>query len=92
VLTYETQHAAGIDSPNLVCSDWSPDGRYVIGSVPQQTTGDDLWLTPLSRKLMAVSVGAGPTFDIPKLLFRLQPSRLEAQGRVLIRNRHRHRQ
>ena len=146
MLTFETQHAAGIDSPNLVCSDWSPDGRYVIGSVPQQTTGDDLWLTPLSgdkrpfkflgpasdqlhgnfspdgrfvaytsnesgrfqvyvqtfplsdrkwqvstdggyeprwrgdgreiyylseeRKLMAVSVGAGPTFDVPKLLFQ----------------------
>ncbi|MGC1437100.1 MAG: protein kinase [Terriglobales bacterium] len=47
VLTYEAQHAAGIDSPNLVCSDWSPDGRYVIGSVPQRTTGDDLWLIPL---------------------------------------------
>jgi serine/threonine protein kinase/Tol biopolymer transport system component len=47
VLTNETQHSAGIDSPNLVCSDWSPDGRYVIGSVPQQTTGDDLWLIPL---------------------------------------------
>ena len=48
VLTYETQHAAGIDTPNLVCSDWSPDGRYVIASVPQQTTGDDLWLIPFS--------------------------------------------
>jgi eukaryotic-like serine/threonine-protein kinase len=48
VLKYETQHAAGIDTPNLVCSDWSPDGRYVIGSLPQQTTGDDLWLIPLS--------------------------------------------
>jgi serine/threonine protein kinase len=48
VLTYETQHAAGIVTPNLVCSDWSPDGRYVIASVPQQTTGDDLWLIPLS--------------------------------------------
>ena len=47
VLTYETQHAAGIDTPNLVCSDWSPDGRYVIASVPQQTTGDDLWLIPM---------------------------------------------
>ena len=47
MLTYETQHAAGIDSPNLVCSDWSPDGRYVIASVPQQTTGDDLWLIPI---------------------------------------------
>jgi serine/threonine protein kinase len=47
VLTYETQHAAGIDTPNLVCSDWSADGRYVISSVPQQTTGDDLWLIPM---------------------------------------------
>ena len=47
VLTYETQHAAGIDTPNLVCSDWSPDGRYVIASVPQQTSGDDLWLIPI---------------------------------------------
>ena len=146
VLTYETQHAAGIDSPNLVCSDWSPDGRYVIASVPQQTTGDDLWLVPLGgdkkpfkflgppsdqihgnfspdgrfvaytsnesgrfqvyvqtfplsdrkwqvstdggyeprwrgdgreiyylsedRKLMAVAVGAGPSFAVPKMLFQ----------------------
>jgi eukaryotic-like serine/threonine-protein kinase len=146
VLTNETQHAAGIDSPNLVCSDWSPDGRYIIGSVPQQTTGDDLWLIPLGgdkkpfkflgppsdqlhanfspdgrfvayssnesgrfqvyvqtfplsdrkwqvstdggyeprwrgdgreiyylsedRKLMAVAVGAGPSFAVPKILFQ----------------------
>jgi serine/threonine protein kinase len=146
VLTYETQHAAGIDTPNLVCSDWSPDGRYVISSVPQQTTGDDLWLIPMvgdkkpfkflgppadqihanfspdgrfvaytsnesgrfqvyvqtfplsdrkwqvstdggyeprwrgdgreiyylseDRKLMAVSVGAGPSFAVPKVLFQ----------------------
>ena len=146
VLTYETQHAAGIDTSNLVCSDWSPDGRYVIGSVHHQSTSEDLWVIPLNgdrklikflappsdqihgnfspdgrfvayssnesgrfqvyvqtfplsdrkwqvstdggyeprwradgreiyylsedRKLMAVSVGAGPTFDIPKLLFQ----------------------
>jgi eukaryotic-like serine/threonine-protein kinase len=48
VLTFETQHAAGIDTPNIVCSDWSPDGSHVIASVPQQTTGDDLWLVPFS--------------------------------------------
>ena len=146
VLTNETQHAAGIDSPNLVCSDWSPDGRYVIGSAPQQATGDDLWLIPLGgdrkpfkflgppsdqihanfspdgryvayssnesgrfqvyvqtfplsdrkwqvstdggyeprwrtegreiyylsedRKLMAVAIGAGPSFDVPRMLFQ----------------------
>jgi hypothetical protein len=27
MLSSETQLAAGIDSPNLVASDWSPDGR-----------------------------------------------------------------
>ena len=147
VLTYGTQHEAGIDTPNLVCSDWSPDGRYVIASVPQQSTGDDLWLIPMmsgdkkpfkflglpadqihanfspdghfvaytsnesgryqvyvqtfplsdrkwqvstdggyeprwrgdgreiyylseDRKLMAVSVGAGPSFAVPKMLFQ----------------------
>ena len=148
VLTNETQHAAGIDSPNLVPSDWSPDERYVIGSVPQQGSGDDLWLVPLGednkpvkflglpgdqingnfspdgrflaytsnesgrfqvyvqtfplsirkwqvstdggyeprwrgdgreiyylsedRKLMAVPVGAGPSFAVPKMLFQTQ--------------------
>jgi serine/threonine protein kinase/Tol biopolymer transport system component len=146
VLTEETQLAAGIQSPNLVPSDWSPDGRYVIASVPDKTTGDDLWLVPFGndrkpvkflgapsdqmhgnfspdgrfvaytsnesgrfqvyvqtfpltdrkwqvstdggyeprwrgdgreiyylsddRKLMAVSVGAGPSFDVPKVLFQ----------------------
>ena len=146
VLTNEAQHAAGIDSPNLVSSDWSPDGRYIIGSVPQESTGEDIWLIPLSgdkkpfkflgppsdqihanfspdgrfvaytsneagrfqvyvqtfplsdrkwqvstdggyeprwrgdgreiyylsedRKLMAVSVGAGPSFAVPKMLFQ----------------------
>jgi len=146
VLTNETQHAAGMDSPNLVCSDWSPDGRYIIGSVPQRSTGEDIWLIPLGgdkkpfkllgppsdqihanfspdgryvayssnesgrfqvyvqtfplsdrkwqvstdggyeprwradgreiyylsedRKLMAVTVGAGPSFAVPKMLFQ----------------------
>jgi serine/threonine protein kinase len=146
VVTNETQHAAGIDSPNLVSSDWSPDGRYIIGSVPQESTGEDIWLIPLSgdkkpfkflgppsdqihanfspdgrfvaytsnesgphqvyvqtfplsdrkwqvstdggyeprwrgdgreiyylsedRKLMAVAVGAGPAFGVPKVLFQ----------------------
>jgi len=49
ILTNELQLAAGIDSPNLVSSDWSPDGRYVMGSVPQQATGDDLWLVPMGK-------------------------------------------
>ncbi|MGA8607983.1 MAG: protein kinase [Candidatus Sulfotelmatobacter sp.] len=64
VLTYETQHAAGIDTPNLVCSDWSPDGRYVIGSLPQQTTGDDLWLIPLSGDRKPIKFLAPPSDQI----------------------------
>jgi serine/threonine protein kinase len=46
-LTQAAQLAAGIESPNLVPSDWSPDGRYLIGTIPQKTTGYDLWLIPL---------------------------------------------
>ncbi len=146
VLNKEAQLAAGIESPNLVPSDWSPDGRYLIASLPDKTTGDDLWVVPLGndkkpvkflgspsdqmhgnfspdgrfvaytsnesgrfqvyvqtfplsdrkwqvstdggyeprwradgreiyylsddRKLMAVSVAAGPSFDVPKVLFQ----------------------
>ena len=62
LLTYETQHAAGIDSPNLVCSDWSLDGRYIIGSVPQRSTGDDLWLIPLGGDKKPVKF-LGPPSD-----------------------------
>ena len=47
-LTQATQLAAGIESPNLVPSDWSPDGRYLIGNIPQKMTGYDLWLIPLA--------------------------------------------
>jgi Tol biopolymer transport system component len=62
LLTYESQHSAGIDSPNLVCSDWSPDGRYIIGSVPQRSTGDDLWLIPLGGDKKPVKF-LGPPSD-----------------------------
>jgi Tol biopolymer transport system component len=147
-VTQEIQHAAGLESPNFVPSDWSPDGRYLIAQVPSKVTGYDLWLAPLGgdkkpvkflgspgdqmqgnfspdgrfvaytsnesgrfqvyvqtfplsdrkwqvstdggyeprwrgdgreiyylsedRKLMAVSVGAGPSFAVPNLLFQTQ--------------------
>jgi len=48
LLTGEAQQAVGIDSTNIVASDWSPDGRYLIGSAPAGSTGEDLWLVPLS--------------------------------------------
>jgi dipeptidyl aminopeptidase/acylaminoacyl peptidase len=60
VLTNETQLAAGIGSSNLVSSDWSPDGRYIIGSVPQQASGDDLWLVPLGKENKPVKFLGSP--------------------------------
>src|SRR5271163_702016 len=63
VLTNETQHRAGMDSPNLVCSDWSPDGRYIIGSVPQRSTGEDIWLIPLGADKKPFKL-LGPPSDL----------------------------
>lgn len=38
-LTLEFQLAAGIETPNFVPSDWSPDGQYVIVHSPSTATG-----------------------------------------------------
>jgi Tol biopolymer transport system component len=159
VLTVETARAAGMQWVNLVPTDWSPDGRHVILTVPEIASGFDLWLLPVptstsgtakpvrflgtaadeihgnfspagrfvayssnesggfevyiqtfprsdrkwsvstnggheprwradgreiyylsaDRKLMAVSVGAGPTFAVPKPLFQTRvPAGVEA--------------
>ena len=48
VLSYETIRAAGIQSNMLVDSDWSPDGKNVIFSVPGTSSGTDLWLLPIT--------------------------------------------
>lgn len=150
ILSAEAQRAAGIESPNVVDTDWSPDGRSVLFSVPGSESGYDLWLVPVAgdrkpvkflgspgdqmhgnfspdghlvayssnesgkfevhvqtfplsdrrwqvstgggyeprwradgreiyylsedRKLMAVSVGTGPSFGVPKALFQTRVS------------------
>jgi len=53
VLTLEAVRSAQIRSANLVPTDWSPDGAYIMLSVPAAATGTDLWILPLSgdRKL-----------------------------------------
>ena len=48
MLTLETVRQARIQSSNLVPTDWSPDGRHIIFSVPAPASGNDLWILPLA--------------------------------------------
>jgi serine/threonine protein kinase/Tol biopolymer transport system component len=50
MLSGETYLAAHMQSTNLVPSDWSPDGRNIIFSVPAPESGTDLWLLPLGEE------------------------------------------
>jgi Tol biopolymer transport system component len=53
ILSFDAARTAQIRSPNLVPTDWSPDGVYILFSVPAPATGTDLWILPLTgeRKL-----------------------------------------
>ena len=48
VLTLEAVRSAQIRSPNLVPTDWSPDGARILFSVPAPATGTDLWILPIA--------------------------------------------
>jgi Tol biopolymer transport system component/predicted Ser/Thr protein kinase len=48
VLTAEMRRSTQIQSVNLIDTDWSPDGRYILFSVPGVGAGNDLWRVPLS--------------------------------------------
>ena len=51
VLLEEVARAAGMQSTvNLVPSDWSRDGRYILFSVLAPTSGFDLWLLSLANR------------------------------------------
>ena len=60
LLGAESQHAAGISAINLVPSDWSPDGRNIIFSVPTVVSGYDLWLLPVAGDRKPVRFLASP--------------------------------
>jgi Tol biopolymer transport system component/predicted Ser/Thr protein kinase len=49
VLAHAAAVAAQIQSTNLVNTDWSPDGRSIVFSVPSGVSGHDLWLLPLTE-------------------------------------------
>jgi eukaryotic-like serine/threonine-protein kinase len=48
VLTFENERTALIQSPNLVPTDWSPDGGHLLFSVPAPASANDLWMLPLA--------------------------------------------
>jgi eukaryotic-like serine/threonine-protein kinase len=60
VLSGEAYRAAQIPSLNLVPTDWSPDGRYIIFSAPAPASGNDLWLLPLGEEGKAAKFIASP--------------------------------
>jgi Tol biopolymer transport system component len=50
LLLGDAYQAAHIPSVNLVLTDWAPDGRNIIFSVPAAESGNDLWLLPLTQQ------------------------------------------
>jgi Tol biopolymer transport system component len=64
VLPAQVQYAAGLESQNLIVTDWSPDGKHLIFSVPAQASGFDLWLLPLAGDRNPVKYLASPSDEM----------------------------
>jgi Tol biopolymer transport system component len=47
LLMADVQRKVNPESLNIVVSDWSPDGRYLLYSLTTHTSRSDLWLLPL---------------------------------------------
>jgi len=48
LLTIETERAAQIRGGNIIPTDWSSDGEYVLFLVSAPESGNDLWVLPLA--------------------------------------------
>jgi Tol biopolymer transport system component len=48
VLSFEAERAAQIRGGNIVLTDWSPDGEYILFVVSAPDSGNDLWILPLA--------------------------------------------
>jgi Tol biopolymer transport system component/predicted Ser/Thr protein kinase len=64
VLAVETERAAQIASNNLMDTDWSPDGRQILFSVPAVASGNDLWLLPLTGDKKPLKFLASPSDEM----------------------------
>jgi Tol biopolymer transport system component/predicted Ser/Thr protein kinase len=47
LLSLEAERAAQIRGTNIVLTDWSPDGNYILFIVSATDSGNDLWTLPL---------------------------------------------
>jgi Tol biopolymer transport system component len=47
-LSTDAEHSANIRSVTLIPTDWSPDGRNILFSVPAAGSGFELWLLPVA--------------------------------------------
>ena len=45
-MSAKDQRVAGTSPVNMIPTDWSPDGRYLVYTIPGIGTGFDLWLLP----------------------------------------------
>jgi Tol biopolymer transport system component len=48
VVSFEAERAAQIRGGNIVPTDWSPDGEYILFVVSAPDSGNDLWILPLA--------------------------------------------
>ena len=64
LLSADTYASARLPSFNLVPTDWSPDGRYIIFSAPAPESGNDLWLLPVSDARKTTKFVASPAEEM----------------------------
>src|SRR5262249_4685023 len=58
------QQAAGLESQQLIPTDWSPDGRQILFAVAAQPSGFDLWLLPLTEDRKPMKLLASPSDEM----------------------------
>jgi len=63
VLSFDTYRAVEL-SQNLIPTDWSPDGKYIVFSAPGQGSANDLWLLPLGKEGQTAKFIASPAEDL----------------------------
>ena len=56
----EAYRTAQVRSFNIVPTDWSPDGRYIVFYVPDPVSGNDLWRLPIAGDRKPVRFIASP--------------------------------